>query len=90
MENIIASTGDIKSNYEIIGTTSFYFNSLVHKEPKKIVDIFDFIIDNLKKQAKEKGGDAVIFIKMDLENVVTALNVTLNIFAYATVVKIRT
>ena len=89
MENIIASTGDIKNNYEIIGTTSFYFNSLINKEPKKIVDIFDFIIENLKRQAKEKGGDAVLFIKMDLENVVTALNVHYDFFAYATVVKIR-
>ena len=88
MEEVIASTGDIKENYKILGLVSYYFSSVVNKEPKAATDIFDFIINKLKEKASKMNGDAIIYVKMDFENISSGFVQGNNYFTYGTAVKI--
>ncbi len=88
MEKIIASTGDIKDDYKVIGTTSTYFSTLVNKNPKKMTDIFDYLVNELKENASNLGGDGIIHIKIDKENFTSGFAIGSNILAYGTVIKI--
>lgn len=85
MPDIIASTGDIQKDYSIVGLTSYYFSTYSMREPKKITDIFDFIIEELKKDAVSKGADAIVNIRVDFEQ--SSAPPSSFFFAYGTLVK---
>ncbi len=88
MEDIIASTGDIKENYEVIGTTSAFFSTLVQKKPEKMTDIFDYLIKELMENASNSGGDGIIHIKVDKENFTSGYSIGSNILAYGTIIRL--
>ncbi len=85
---IIASTGDIKNNYEVLGLVSTFFSTIIQKEPKTAVDIFSYLVEQLKAKASDMNGDGIIFIKVDKENFTSGYAIGSNYLAYGTVIKI--
>lgn len=70
MSEIIVSTGDIKRDYEVLKPIHTFHLSLNDKERfgDKYISFdktIDKLIKELKEEAKENGGDAIIFLRVD-------------------------
>ena len=94
-DNIIISTGDLKQEYEILDTifaadshSGGFFSSSV--SPSKA---FEGVKEQLEKECKKLGGNAVINCQFEYRNAVTEKGImggskhVIEIFAYGTVVK---
>ena len=91
MSEIIVSTGDIKRDYEVLKPIHLFHHSLNNKErfgEKNISvdDVIDYIIEEMKEEAKEAGGDAILFLRVDFEQL--QLSGT-QYFVYGTLVKFK-
>jgi hypothetical protein len=91
MDEIIVSTGDIKRDYEVLRPIHLYHHSLNNKErfgEKNISvdDVIDHIIEEMKEEAKEDDGDAILFLRVDFEQL--QLSGT-QYFVYGTLVKFK-
>ena len=91
MKEIIVSTGDIKQNYEVLKPIHLYHHSLNNKERfgEKNLSVdrtIDKIIEEMQKTAEKDGGDAILFLRVDMEQL--QLSGT-QYFVYGTLVKFK-
>lgn len=89
-KSVIVSTGDIRGNYEIIGTVHLYHNSLLNEQmfnEKKLAfdQVIDKIIEHLKIKTYDAGGNGIIYLRVDFEQM--PLGGT-QYFVYGTMIKI--
>lgn len=88
-KNIIISTGDLNKPYEIIDTI-FAVDSATAKgwgstlKPEKA---FEGVKDELEKECKKLGGNAVINCQFEYRNALDGKNQAIEFFAYGTAVK---
>ncbi len=85
-QNIIVTTGDLNTNYEIIGLVSYNYNSNIDDGPEKGVSITDYLSEKIKLEAKKKNADAVIYVR--IENYTSGMANSKIYFIYGTAVKI--
>ena len=92
MEEIILTTVDLKSDYEVIGPIFSLASSTKKWGVLDIDGAFDDSRENLKAIAKSKGANAVIGLQFEHRSAIeqgwTSKQV-LEIFAYGTAVKIK-
>ena len=88
-KNIIITSGDLKSDYEVIGMITHYFSSIVQKKPETADDIFQFVLERLKEKAERLGGDAIVSVRFQREYVGSGYVQGSTLFSYGTVVKIN-
>jgi hypothetical protein len=91
MNEIIVSTGDIKKDYDVLRPIHLYHHSLNNKERfgEKNLSVdgtIDKIIVEMKKQAQYAGADAILFLRVDMEQL--QLSGT-QYFVYGTLVKFK-
>ena len=91
MREIIVSTGDIKRDYDVLRPIHIYHHSLNNKERfgeknLSVDETIDKIIGEMKKQAQYAGADAIIFLRVDFEQL--QLSGT-QYFVYGTLVKFK-
>ncbi len=91
ISEIIVSTGGIKKEYEVLRPIHSFHHSLLDEQrfgEKRISfdNTVDKIIDEMKEEAKEAGGDAILFLKVDFEQM--QLGGT-QYFVYGTLVKFK-
>jgi uncharacterized protein YbjQ (UPF0145 family) len=91
MKEIIVSTGDIKRDYEVLRPIHTFHLSLLDEQrfnEKRISfdNTIDKLIEEMKEEAKEAGGDAILFLRVDFEQM--QLGGT-QYFVYGTLVKFR-
>ena len=91
MSEIIVSTGDIKRDYDVLSPIHLYHHSLNNKERfgeknLSVDETSDKIIGEMKKQAQYAGADAILFLKVDFEQL--QLSGT-QYFIYGTLVKFK-
>lgn len=91
MKEIIVSTGDIKKDYEVLRPIHLFHHSLNNKDrfgEKNISvdDVIDHIIEEMKEEASNEGGDAILFLRVDFEQL--QLSGT-QYFVYGTLVKFK-
>ena len=89
MKEIIFSTGDVNKEYEILKPVHMFHYSLLNKDrfgtDKLSIDqTIDKIIERLQKEVNDAGGDAIIFLRIDFEQM--QLQGT-QYFVYGTMVK---
>ncbi len=85
MKKIIVTTGDLKEKYEILGIISFLYNENRKPQPEEGVAILDFIMTKLQEEAIKKGGNAIIFVR--IEHTYSGMANSEIYYAYGTVVK---
>lgn len=91
MSEIIVSTGDIKQDYKVLRPIHLYHHSLNNKERfgEKNLSVdrtIDKIIEEMQKTAEKDGGDAILFLRVDMEQL--QLSGT-QYFVYGTLVKFK-
>lgn len=91
MENIVVSTGDIKRDYDIIKPVHMFHLSMLDEdmfgEKNLSVDgATDKIIESLQEKTKDAGGDAIIFLRVQFDQM--DLRGT-QYFVYGTMVKFK-
>lgn len=93
MEEIILTTADLKSDYEIIGPIFSLTSSTKKWGILDIDSAFDDSRNNLKEIAKTNNANAVIGLQFEhrvaLEQGWTGQKQALEIFAYGTAVKVK-
>jgi uncharacterized protein YbjQ (UPF0145 family) len=91
MKEIIVSTGEIKRDYDVLRPIHIFHHSLLNKEvfgDKNISfdEVIDKMIEEIKDEAEEDGGDAILFLRIDFEQM--QLGGT-QYFVYGTLVKFK-
>jgi ribosomal protein L40E len=91
LNKIIVSTGDIKRDYDVLRPIHLFHHSLTNKErfgEKNIStdDVIDYIIEEMKEEAIEEGGDAILFLRVDFEQMQLGGS---QYFVYGTLVKFK-
>ena len=86
-KNIIVTSGDLKNDYEVIGMVTYYFSTIVQKEPKTADDIFHYVVEKLKEKAEQLDGDAIIATRFQREYIGRGYVQGSTLFSYGTVVK---
>ena len=91
MKEIIVSTGDIKQDYEVLRPIHLFHHSPNNKERfgeknMSVDDTIDHIIEEMKEEANKESGDAILFLRVDMEQL--QLSGT-QYFVYGTLVKFK-
>ncbi|OQY74439.1 MAG: hypothetical protein B6D44_04255 [Ignavibacteriales bacterium UTCHB2] len=91
MKEIVVSTGDIKKDYDVLRLIHLFHHSLNNKDRfgeknLSVDDVIDHIIEEMKEEASEEGGDAIINLRVDFEQL--QLSGT-QYFVYGTLVKFK-
>jgi ribosomal protein L40E len=91
LNKIIVSTGDIKRDYNVLRPIHLFHHGLTNKErfgEKYIATdvVIDKIINLLRGEAEKAGGDAILFLRVDMEQMQLGGS---QYFVYGTLVKFK-
>lgn len=93
MSDFIVSTGEIKKDYEVLGTVFEYHYDSQDKDKfgreLTAVESFDAIKGVLVNKAKEMGGNAITFLRYDPQYAQHGYAAGTKHYMYGTAVKIK-